>query len=81
MTEYSSPEPDVVDAAWDRSIVNGFVALPLSWLNDRQWPAARPMPGDPLKGIYVVDGFHQMHCLVCHSHPPKSSSYFHRLLM
>ena len=75
MTEYSSPDPAVVDAAWERYSINGFVTLPLSWGEERQWPAARPMPGNPSEGIYVVDGFHQLHCLVrcC---PPTSNLPF-----
>lgn len=73
MTEYSSPDPAIVDAAWGKYVINGFVTLPLSWAEDRHWPAARPMPGNPSEGIYVVDGFHQLHCLVC-SLPPFSSS-------
>ena len=64
ITEYSSDDPDVVNEAWNRFVVNGFVALPQSWTVNRQWPPAREMPGDTEKGIYVVDGFHQLHCLV-----------------
>jgi Mycotoxin biosynthesis protein UstYa len=64
VTEYSSPDMATADKAWDRYQINGFVALPKAWTEDRQWPAARNMPGDAEKGIYVVDGFHQLHCLV-----------------
>lgn len=75
MTEYSSPNAAVVDAAWERYTINGFVTLPLSWAEERHWPAARPMLGDPSDRIYVVDGFHQLHCLVrcC---PPTSTLLF-----
>ena len=64
VTEYSSDDPNVVDEAWKNFVINGFVALPRTWAADRQWPPARDMPGDTAKGIYVVDGFHQLHCLV-----------------
>ena len=74
MTEYSSPDPAIVNAAWEKYVINGFVTLPLSWAEERHWPAARPMPGNPSEGIYVVDGFHQLHCLV-RCFPPFSNSF------
>ena len=67
LTEYSSSDLATANAAWDRYKINGFVALPKAWTADRQWPSARDMPGDTDKGIYVVDGFHQLHCLVSSS--------------
>ncbi|KAA8570256.1 hypothetical protein EYC84_002568 [Monilinia fructicola] len=63
-TDFSSPDDAVSAAAWDRYVVNGFVALPHAWARDRGWPLGRDMPGDGEKGIYVVDGFHQLHCLM-----------------
>ena len=75
LTEYSSDDLSTANAAWAKFVVNGFVALPQSWVADSQWPAAREMPGDEEKGIYVVDGFHQLHCVVylhalCSSNTP-----------
>jgi hypothetical protein len=64
LTDYSSSDLATANAAWKEYRINGFVALPKIWTVDRQWPAARDMPGDTDKGIYVVDGFHQLHCLV-----------------
>jgi len=63
-TEYSSPDQVISDSAWDKYTINGFVSLPNSWAIDRGWPVGRVMPGDEEKGIYVVDGFHQLHCLM-----------------
>ena len=65
ITEYSSPDRKVSDAAWGRYTVNGMVAIPLSLSNDKGWPAGMPMPGNQTESIHVVDGFHQLHCLVC----------------
>lgn len=69
MTDYSSTDSAVVDAAWEGYVVNGFVALPALWTKDRKWPPGRPMPGETSKEIYVVDGFHQLHCLVSFEPP------------
>lgn len=74
VTEYSSDNPAIVSEAWARFVINGFVALPNSWAAERQWPAAREMPEDTDKGIYVVDGFHQLHCVV-RSRAPSSHQH------
>lgn len=66
-TQFSSSDPAVANAAWDSYKINGFVALPHSWVSDLtrgEGPFGRPMPSDPSKGIYVVDGMHQLHCLM-----------------
>ena len=64
-SNFSSDDLALSDASWDRYKVNGFVALPRPWAEDHGLPsAARGMPGDPEKGVYVLDGFHQLHCLV-----------------
>ncbi|KAI9640471.1 hypothetical protein NHQ30_011217 [Ciborinia camelliae] len=62
-TDFSSPDDAISASAWNEYVINGFVALPHAWAQDRGWPLGREMPGDPQKGIYVVDGFHQLHCL------------------
>lgn len=71
-TDFSSPDDSISAAAWDQYVINGFVALPHTWAQDRGWPLGREMPGDVEKGIYVVDGFHQLHCLVCFLQPQPS---------
>ena len=63
-TFHSSDDSSIANKAWNKYVINGFVALPHSWATNKLWPKARDMPGDPDKGIYVVDGFHQLHCLV-----------------
>lgn len=66
-TSFSSSDQDVADDAWAGYKVNGFVALPHSWVADLtrgKGPFGRAMPNDSSKGIYVVDGMHQLHCLM-----------------
>ncbi|KAB8299043.1 hypothetical protein EYC80_001172 [Monilinia laxa] len=63
-TNFSSPDDSISAAAWNQYVINGFIALPHAWARDRGWPLGRDMPGDNSKGIYVVDGFHQLHCLM-----------------
>lgn len=63
-TNYSSNDISIANKAWNQYTINGFVALPHAWATNKQWPKARDMPGDTDKGIYVVDGFHQLHCLM-----------------
>lgn len=61
---YVSPNKEIADAAWDNYSINGFVALPNSWAVNRGWKTGLQMPGDPKKSIFVIDAFHQIHCLV-----------------
>lgn len=62
--EYSSLDQSVADAAWDNYTVNGHVALSNSLATDRGWIIGAKMPGDAGKSIFVIDSYHQLHCLV-----------------
>ena len=55
ITEYSSDVPDVVNEAWNKFVVNGFVALPQSWAADRLCPPAHEVPGDMEKETYELE--------------------------
>jgi hypothetical protein len=67
---YVSTDKEIADAAWDNYTITGFVALPNSWAMDRGWKTGLQMPGDPQKSMFVIDAFHQIHCLV-HLTPSK----------
>ncbi|KAH8590155.1 hypothetical protein B0O99DRAFT_691808 [Bisporella sp. PMI_857] len=61
---YISLDKEVANAAWDNYTINGYVALPTSWAIDRGWKTGLQMPGDPSKSMFVIDAFHQIHCLM-----------------
>lgn len=58
-------EQPAVEALWDNIIpAHGIVAVEHRWAAERQLPATISLPGDPSKGVYIIDAYHQMHCLV-----------------
>ena len=63
-TEFSSPDHEINNKAWSSFTTTGFVALPHTWAAEQNLPEAGLWPDDPSKGVYVVDGFHQIHCVV-----------------
>ena len=53
------------DRAWDSiSIDNGSIALDPAYVQKMGLPHAQPFPWDATKGIYLLNGYHSMHCLV-----------------
>ena len=75
---YASLNRSIADAAWNNYTVNGHVALTTTWAaNHGLNTGETKMPGDDGKSIYVVDAFHQLHCLVgffASLFQPKSSN-------
>ena len=65
-TMFNSPNRSISDAAWDGWIVDpGIVALPNDWVKGKMLPQAQHWPWDEDKGLYLLQGFHNIHCLVC----------------
>lgn len=53
------------DRVWDGiSIDNGSIALDPTHVEQMRLPHAQPFPWDVTKGIYILNGYHSMHCLV-----------------
>ncbi|KAH8653081.1 hypothetical protein BGZ60DRAFT_343288, partial [Tricladium varicosporioides] len=42
----------------------GFVAIPHTEAAEYGLPRAQDFPDDPRKGIYVLGGFHDLHCVM-----------------
>ena len=65
---FSSPNAtDIqsVDSAWDGIAKDfGLVAVDHEWAEKRGAPPTMDLPSDPTKGIYVVEAYHTLHCLV-----------------
>lgn len=54
-----------VDQLWDNILpAHGIVAVDHQWAAERQMPATMNLPSDPSKGVYIIDAYHQLHCLV-----------------
>ena len=40
------------------------------WAERRQWPKSMYLPSDHSKGVYLLEAYHQLHCLVCKGRHP-----------
>ena len=65
---YSSIRPEqnaAVDKLWDDVLpAHGIVAVDHGWAAERRMPATMSLPSDSSKGVYIIDAYHQLHCLV-----------------
>ena len=64
---YDSKNRSVADDAWKSPLLapeTGLVAMPDDWVTTKGLPIAQRFPWDNSKGLYVLNGFHNMHCLV-----------------
>ena len=68
-SKFSSMVPEqepVVDELWDDILpAHGIVAVDHQWAAERKIPASMSLPSDASKGVYIIDAYHQIHCLVC----------------
>lgn len=37
------------------------------WAAERGWPSSMNLPSDSSKGVYLLEAYHYLHCLVCHA--------------
>ena len=64
-TDYSSSNRTLADPLWTNLRPGfGFIALDHQWAASQNLPDSRNHPNDPTKGMYVIDAYHQLHCLV-----------------
>ncbi|TGO31447.1 hypothetical protein BHYA_0782g00030 [Botrytis hyacinthi] len=64
---YSSADPqneDYINAAWDQIVpAFGIVAVDHEWAAEHNLPASMSLPSNASRGVYIVDAYHQIHCL------------------
>ncbi|KAI0376694.1 hypothetical protein F5Y04DRAFT_285637 [Hypomontagnella monticulosa] len=64
MTPYSSDNETLQDELWYNINVDAaVVALPDDWASQHGLRKAQRFPWDQSKGIYILHGFHNLHCL------------------
>lgn len=63
-TRYSSDNETLKDQLWhDINVDHGVVALSDDWVAQHGLRSAQRFPWDTTKGIYILHGFHNLHCL------------------
>jgi len=63
-TGYSSPNRSVSDTLWDNiNTAYGHVGLDHTLAAQQHWPYSMPIPGNETKGLYLLESYHQLHCL------------------
>lgn len=77
-SRYSSADAEkapIIDQAWDAIIpAHGIVAVDRQWAAEKQLPASMNLPSDSSKGVYIIDAYHQIHCLVRFLYSPSRIS-------
>ncbi|KAL4740775.1 hypothetical protein BDV11DRAFT_203956 [Aspergillus similis] len=64
LTDYSSPNTTLADTLWHSiNIDSGVVALSDTFAASHNLRTAQRFPWDTSKGIYILHGFHNLHCL------------------
>ncbi|KAL8704526.1 MAG: hypothetical protein Q9225_008082, partial [Loekoesia sp. 1 TL-2023] len=63
-TEYSPKNHSESDELWDAILPShGFIAMNEDWAFDRHWPDSMRLPSDATKRVYLLEAYHQLHCL------------------
>lgn len=76
-TEYATTNLTEATNLWESiDFDSGFIALPHDYAASKHLPKSQNFPWDQSKGIYVVNGYHSLHCLV--SPAPSSTMAFDR---
>lgn len=71
---YTSHNRTVANAAWDDVTLDlGIVALSDSFAEEHDLMPAQRFPWDASKGIYLINAWHQLHCLVSFPSTPALS--------
>ena len=65
-TAYGSHNHTRDDQLWKAiNPSHGFVAIDRQAAEDQHLPVAMYLPSDGTKGVYLLEAYHQLHCLVC----------------
>jgi hypothetical protein len=63
---YDGQNEDLANQAWEEiSIDAGNVALEDAFVEANGLPEAQRFPWNKSKGIHLINGYHNLHCLVC----------------
>lgn len=50
---------------WDGLLpAHGLIAVDRKWAAEQKWQESVMLPSDHSKGVYALEAYHQLHCLV-----------------
>ncbi|KAH8653083.1 hypothetical protein BGZ60DRAFT_533278 [Tricladium varicosporioides] len=53
-----------INDAWSKIVpAHGFVAVDHEWAAQHNLPSSMSLPSNSSKGVYIIDAYHQIHCL------------------
>ncbi|CAK3814415.1 Hypothetical predicted protein [Lecanosticta acicola] len=63
-TKWDSGDRNQSDALWNGiNPAHGFVAIDREQAASKGWPESMYLPSDHSKGVYLLEAYHQLHCL------------------
>lgn len=63
-TAYSSPNDTETDVLWNNiNTAHGHIARDHAVAAQQKWLPSMSVPGNERKGLYLLEGYHQLHCL------------------
>ncbi|KAB2569894.1 Cyclochlorotine biosynthesis protein R [Lasiodiplodia theobromae] len=63
-TPWSSNNDSEADQLWDNiNTAHGHIAVDRDWASTQNWPPSMDVPGQPGKAMYLLEAYHQLHCL------------------
>ena len=70
------------DKLWSElGIDAGVVALSDSYVSEKGLPEAMRFPWDDTKGVYFVNAYHNLHCLVSTTYGPLGENFAKSLIL
>ena len=65
-SDYSDPRNlELAEQKWSSVVpAVGVVTVPRGWALSKELPDSLQDPEDPDKMVYIIDAYHQLHCLV-----------------
>ena len=79
-TAYGSHNHTRDNPLWDAiNPSHGFIAVDREEAAAKGWQLTMHLPSDESKGVYLLEGYHQLHCLVSHLFPIIDSSFHYCL--
>ncbi|KAH3966527.1 hypothetical protein HBH52_199540 [Parastagonospora nodorum] len=63
-TPWGAPNATDADRLWENiNTAHGHIAIDHAWASENNWPESMDIPGQPGKGLYLLQAYHQLHCL------------------